>query len=319
MIGANDIEGLKRLLQAIDDPMNVFVVHVDGKLGTDGVQNATSMVPDEMKNRTKVISREHVMWGGSSILRAYIQGIKEAVSMGSWSYVINLSGSDYPLFSQREIKRFLAEYGNNRGMSFLDFGRTGAGTMHVPTWLVDPTAAANGVATELSDDDILNKIHRISGVVSECKEDGNVYATASLRKLPGDIDWREGSFWHILHRSFIDSMFTGLDRELTGKFLEYFDVLSNPDETFFQTVLLNSNECLNVCNTNLRFENWHPDINAMHPMPMSMDDVDAALRDTVLKENLRLFARKFQNGDGGQDVKNYVDLLRRTTTIPNDL
>ncbi len=69
-----------------------------------------------------------------------------------------------------------------------------------------------------------------------------------------------------------------------------------------------------------RFENWHPDLSPLHPMNMTMDDVDTALRYTVTKENFLLFARKFDHNTlGGVDVLNYVDLLRQTTTIPSEI
>ena len=61
IVGANDLVGLERLLLAIDDPENVFVIHVDKKLGAAGVADVTKLIPEAMLHRTRVISREKVV------------------------------------------------------------------------------------------------------------------------------------------------------------------------------------------------------------------------------------------------------------------
>eukprot|EP00299_Pterocystis_sp_00344_P016054 c8034_g1_i1.p1 GENE.c8034_g1_i1~~c8034_g1_i1.p1 ORF type:complete len:701 (-),score=168.76 c8034_g1_i1:46-2148(-) len=313
MVHHGDVMALGRLLSAIDDPQNVYVIHVDAKSGHTGVERARDQIPSAMTNRTRLVSYDQVLWGGPSLLMVYFQCLSEALAMSSeWSYVINLSGSDYPLFSQTEMRGFLTNYANHNQLSFIDFAS--AHSIPVPPWMGE-MGVSNGVATELTSDDLADKVHRVTGVVTECKEDGNVYATVSLRRPPRGMDWREGSFWHVLHRSFVDSMFNGKDQNMTSALLDYFSVMSNPDETFFQTVAINSNSCENLCSTNLRFENWHPELSSMHPLNMTMKDVDVAYSQSVAKESLFLFARKFDHSPAGDDVKTYVDLLRQSTIM----
>jgi hypothetical protein len=313
MVHSGDVMALGRLLTSIDDSQNVYVVHVDAKSGHVGLDRARDQIPAAMTSRVRLVSFDQVLWGGPSLLMVYFQCLGEALSMSSdWSYVINLSGSDYPLFSQAEMKRFLTNYGHPKEISFVDFAS--ARSIPVPPWMSE-MGVSNGVATELTPDDMADKVHRVTGVVTECKEDGNVYATTSLRKPPRGLDWREGSFWHVLHRSFVDSMFFGKDQNMTSSLLEYFSVMSNPDETFFQTVAINSNHCERLCSTNLRFENWHPDLSSMHPLNMTMKDVDNAFSQSATKESMFLFARKFDNTQAGDDVKTYVDLLRQSSNM----
>jgi len=316
MVHGREVFNLKRLLTSIDDVNNTFVIHVDAK---DSSMDVESSIPVGMLNRVKVISTEEVLWGGSSLLRAYLAGLRALLEMKrDWGYVVNLSGSDYPLLTQREIRRFLGSFAWKDGVNFIDFGTPH--TMFIPPWLTDNNGLSHGIATELTTEDIDNKVHRVTGVVSECKEDGNVYPTVTLRRIPKGVDWREGSFWHILHRSFVDSMFYGADQNLTSILEDYFDVLSNPDETFFQTLLMNSEHCTQVCPANLRFENWHQDINPMHPISMSLDDVDASYKEMVMKQGVHLFARKFaHHSQNDFDVLSYVDLLRQNAFVPDDL
>ncbi len=63
--------------------------------------------------------------------------------------------------------RFLSEYGYGQAMNFLDFGSAGDLPMKIPKWISE-VGSSNGVATELTQEDIDNKVHRVTGVVTEC-------------------------------------------------------------------------------------------------------------------------------------------------------
>lgn len=346
---------VSRLLNAIDDKENLYVVHVDIKGGLAELAAVTAAVPTAMASRTAIISTRNVSWGGPSILFAYMDGIRklhvlneERVAKegpdggGDISYVINLSESCYPLMTQPQLRSFLATYGNYQNVSFLDFGiYSHAGPLPIPPWALEgaPVGEVNGIASELTEDLITAKVQRILGVVHECSSNGLVYPTYSLRRVPDAVDWREGSFWHLLHWSFVETLvgakmdaalgntFTTqsqtqtqpldssvststsssllADAELAANLATFFSVASNPDETFFQTLAVNSRTgCPNICNHNLRYENWKVDENPdlMHPMPLTIEDVDRVMKDS----NGRFaFARKFEH----LKVYKHVDTL----------
>eukprot|EP00300_Choanocystis_sp_HF-7_P011974 c17694_g1_i1.p1 GENE.c17694_g1_i1~~c17694_g1_i1.p1 ORF type:complete len:620 (-),score=115.05 c17694_g1_i1:129-1988(-) len=245
------LENLPRLLEAILDPTSVYVVHADKKGGNDLVQTVREMIPSKMEGRARVIAAESVYWGSASILRAYVACLRELLDMAasspglSWDYVINLSAEDYPIRSQIEIRRFLTAADT---VNFLDMGNNKMMPIPIPNWA--NAIRSDGVVSELSQNDFASKVHRVMGVVAECPENSNVYATLGLRRVPENIDWREGSFWHILHYSFVSSLLVGDDAYLGKELLSFFENSPNPDETFFQTAILNSRSCKAVCPNN---------------------------------------------------------------------
>src|SRR6185369_17882479 len=47
-------------------------------------------------------------WGGWNLVRTELRAIRQLLSMGEWSYYVNLSGQDFPLRTQEEIAATLA-------------------------------------------------------------------------------------------------------------------------------------------------------------------------------------------------------------------
>ncbi len=103
----------KRLFKAIYESSNFYLIHIDKK--------ESQKIGEEIRSFLKsypnvhILDSENVIWGGYSMVRAELDGIKYLLEMDAeWDYFINLSGQDFPLKSQNVIKSFLSEnYGRN--------------------------------------------------------------------------------------------------------------------------------------------------------------------------------------------------------------
>lgn len=115
------------LILAYDDPVNLkrlvdrlrnkeeadFYIHIDKKSDIAPFVEALGSYP----NVTFLENREKIYWGGFSIIKAEINLVRAALASGEdyLRYVL-LSGSDYPIKSNQEIRRFFEE---NRGTEYI--------------------------------------------------------------------------------------------------------------------------------------------------------------------------------------------------------
>lgn len=105
----------KRLFRAIQDPENVYLIHVDKNSGPDlQAEIAAFLAP--YPNAAMLESRR-ALWGGYSLVDAELRGMERLLEMGAdWEFFINLSGQDFPLATQKQIRSFL---GAQRGKEFI--------------------------------------------------------------------------------------------------------------------------------------------------------------------------------------------------------
>ena len=117
---------LMRLLNAIDSPLNTYVLHVDVK--ADPEMHAAVGEFTARHQNASVIRPENIIWGSWRLARAQIRGMKEALRLsGDWDYCLNLTGRDYPLKTQAEIIATLAAGPTGANyLEVLDFAKAGA-------------------------------------------------------------------------------------------------------------------------------------------------------------------------------------------------
>src|SRR5690349_20391962 len=87
---------LNRLLKALASDQADFFVHIDKKS-----KNVFEL--PSWPNIYKLANTVSVYWGGFSIVEATIRLMKEAKKTKNYDYYILLSGSDYPVRSNRYI------------------------------------------------------------------------------------------------------------------------------------------------------------------------------------------------------------------------
>jgi hypothetical protein len=99
---------LARLLAAIYDPSNTYVLHVDRKSPLDVHQAARTFATSA--GRARVLRPRSIIWGSSALAKTQFEGIAAALELSQdWQYLLNLTGQDYPLRPQSFIRQWLSD------------------------------------------------------------------------------------------------------------------------------------------------------------------------------------------------------------------
>uniref|UniRef100_A0A7S4L784 protein xylosyltransferase n=1 Tax=Guillardia theta TaxID=55529 RepID=A0A7S4L784_GUITH len=317
LIGPRDsAASVDRLVEYVVGGDDVLVVHVDSK--ADGSLRRRMEELEKERGNVFLLPRSlSVTWGGFSMVKAQLEMMKFVVRdervrrRGRWDVLINLSGQDIPLMPKDVLKKHLSGQG-----------------------------AMNWMQLELH-----NSSFSMGGW-AEC--DNRMWRVVQSRSPPRGMILAQGSQWFILSRDFVSYITACLTRtrEVAGEEEEEEEeeevegvcerggaVLDRwactrecgvtrsysrwarhsfiPDESFFQTVLVNSPFCQTLFPDNLRHINWEGYRRGAHaeawrrrrrscanedvvvggcgnsPDPLTAEDVVELLRD-----NLQTFARK---------------------------
>ena len=245
-------EQFKRLFNAIYDPRNFYVVHVDKNSGAAlNSEIETFLIPFA---NAAVLESKNALWGGYSLVDAELRGMKRLLAMNpDWSHFINLSGQDFPLKTQAQIRAFLI---HNKDREFIK---------------------AEDQATVRPD-----TMHRLGEFVIE-RETTLTRQMGSRAFLEGATAYI-GNQWMIVSRKFCAFVCTDPS---VRRFEEFYRNTLIPDEGFFQTVLMN-NDHAEVVNDDLRMIDWVPD-GDIKLRPRTYVAADFA----ALTASSNLFARKF--------------------------
>lgn len=215
----------KRLFHAIYDSKDHYLVHVDKRadksIKTD-VKNFISSFPN-----AHLLKSQDVVWGGYSMVDVELNGIKKLLAISDkWDAYINLSGQDFPIKTNSEIKKFLKK---NKGV---DFMRTANQAIERP-----------------------NTMNRIENYFVESTNGfiGTPYKRPYLPYVAPYI----GGQWKILSRECCEFICTSPQ---VNRFKKYYRHTLIADESFFQTVLMNTNYPKKITNDDMRAIVWIPDI-----------------------------------------------------------
>lgn len=256
----------KRMFSAIYDPGNYYLVNIDKKASKDIDQEIRSFLMSYPN--VSVVVGENVTWGGYSMVQAELDGIHFLLQIDfNWDYFINLSGQDYPLKSQNIIRQFLSK---NKGKSFLKVA-----------------------------DQELNRPETMNRIENYFEESNDGISLISFdRKFLKNVTPYIGGQWMILTRQCCEFICNSTE---VKKFENYYINTLIPDESFFQTVLMNTSFTGTLINDDKRAIIWVPDGDIkLRPKTFTNDDFD------FLKLGGNLFARKF---DDNVD-SNIIDKLK---------
>ena len=123
------------LMNALYDPGDLFLVHVDAKsrlgLKADrhGVMPAVRRIVAGRPNVELMRSR-FTNWGGWSLSQVLLDAIRMALRDPDWSHFVNLSGQCYPLQPIAEIKRQIAAAGAEVHIELLPIAELPADDWH---------------------------------------------------------------------------------------------------------------------------------------------------------------------------------------------
>lgn len=275
----SDPQHFARLLDRLDDPRIVFVVHVDAKADANAFQQAA-------KGRANVVfvrGRVRVMWAAYSMVEAMLRLVETGLSVTgpSCSHFVVLSGADYPVASNDRIIARLAANPDRQFIRRFDMLKSGDARQ---IWRV-----RGYHFRELADRHTFWR-KPLFGIEMLLK--------AKPRRLPQNLVLTSGSQWFAITRAFAE--FCATFARANPAFTALFRTMFAPDEIFFHTLLDNSpfaaqaapiEPYLNVTELggpwlygNLHF------LNAIEPIRTA----DEARR--ILDENSDvLFARKFNS------------------------
>lgn len=236
------------LVDALYSEEDIFLIDID-----DGQKPDYSALQEWAEKPNVHITLDgDIGWGGAGTLRKTLKGALRLLELGNdWQYYIVLSGQDLPLQSNTSIKEFLARrsdeqvsyirasrpepvplrdipINNNRSACVL-WGDRGHTRIYAKPASIDPQVAM--YARRLVD-------------VTEVGRKGEVYvgtADELLLKRREDFFTRYpfhvGANWFNLHRALLEHM------QADPFTYELFDVMRTtfiPDESFFQTYIMNS-------------------------------------------------------------------------------
>ena len=246
-------EQFKRLFRAIHDPANQYVVHIDRNSGPALEQDIRDFLAPYPN--AEVIESRRALWGGYSLIDAELRGMARLLEMSDdWEVFINLSGQDFPLKSQTDIKAFLTL---NRGKEFIR-------ALDQRQIRPDTLARIQNVAFELRD---------------------RILRTVVRRPFLRGVTPYIGTQWMMVSRRFCQ--FVCHDRK-ADRFKAFYRNTFIADEGFFQTVMKNTDQHGRMINDDMRMIDWIPDGDIkLRPRTFTLADAP------MLKASPDLFARKF--------------------------
>ncbi|MEI6561786.1 MAG: beta-1,6-N-acetylglucosaminyltransferase [Verrucomicrobiota bacterium] len=270
---------IARLLRALAHPDNVCVIHYD-KRAPRAEHAALARIASESAN-VHLLPARAVLWGRYNVVGVQLEGIKRCLALGNrWSHFITLSGQDFPLQPQREM---VAELEAARATSFLSFFDPSV----EPHWnnLADRTGRVYIESPLL--ESLLKipffgrRLRRLCGWT-----DRMPCVPWVRREVPSWFRYMGGSNHVILSREAAAYLVTDPHARRIIQWLKYSGI---PDESLFQSVLLNSPLAASVANDDRRAICWE---SKGSPSPITFTLAHLPWLRQARAEG-KLFARKF--------------------------
>ena len=300
-----DPDATVRLIEALHEDGHTFVVHVDGKEGSDATHAALASYAST-RDHVHVLDRPHRVranWGGFSLVNATLQILRYSLAHEGYPTpegkplpfhrIVHMASTTYPLKSNAEIRRRLASYPLDA--NFVD-------VVFKP---LQPDPENWSYFVEC--DDALHRIYRLT----------------PLDDMNWGIDMYTSSQWFVISREFAAYVAEARPGTLVHDLLEYMEHVVVADETFFGTALRHSEFCDRHHNDNflhVQFDRWENELNdgtrdprkcvmrdpnhcGRSPTTMTMDYLP------VLEMAGDLFARKFDD-KVDRTIKDVIDATR---------
>jgi hypothetical protein len=249
----------KRMFKAIYHPGNYYLIHLDEKADPATAKEVKQFLTNYPN--AYIMESEKVVWGGYSMVQAELNGMNYLLSQqADWDYFINLSGQDFPLRSQAYIQDFLAK---DKSLSYIKIAN--------------------------QQEERPDTLNRIENYFTETYT-GFAAKTHKRAYMHGVTPYIGGQ-WMILSRACCTFLCNSTE---VKKFENYYLNTLIADESFFQTVLMNTSFDGGLVNDDKRAIIWVPDgLIKLRPKTFTMDDID------FLLQGDNLFARKFDDNVDG--------------------
>ncbi|KAG8188510.1 hypothetical protein JTE90_008075 [Oedothorax gibbosus] len=222
-VNGRAVRQVYRLINSLFSEKHYFYIHVDSR--QDYLYRELKLLEKHFPNIRLSKVRLSTIWGGASLLQMLLECFSELLLIKDWKwdYVINLSESDFPIKSLSSLEQFLVA--NNE---------------------------KNFVKSHGQDTQRFIAKQGLDKTFYEC--DMHMWRLGD-RSLPWGIRVDGGSDWIALHRNFC-AYVTQQNNTLLQGLLTVFRYTLLPAESFFHTVLQNSEFCETVIDNNLHVTNW---------------------------------------------------------------
>lgn len=266
----------KKLFIAIYNADNYYLIHLDKKADAGLSKDIKCFLADYPN--AFVLESTNVVWGGYSMVQAELKGMNFLLSMHTdWDYFINLSGQDFPLKSQAYIQDYLAK---DKSLNFI---------ITQNQRVVRP--------------DTMNRIEKYYTETTT-----NISWFKHSRPYMEHVIPYIGGQWMMLTRACCDFICNSSE---VKKFEDYYQNTLIADESFFQTVLMNTSFDGTIISDDKRAIVWIPDGNIkLRPKTFTILDLP------FLLESDCLFARKFDD-QVDSSIIDAIELNINTEVISN--
>ncbi|XP_072224663.1 xylosyltransferase 2 [Leuresthes tenuis] len=270
MVHGRAVRQLKRLIKAIYHRDHYYYIHVDKRSGY--MHREVLQIALQYPNIRATPWRMVTIWGGASLLKAYLRSMQDLLSMldWKWDFFINLSATDFPTRTNDELVAFLSLH---RDKNFLkSHGRENARFI---------------------------KKQGLDRLFHEC--DNHMWRLGE-RSIPKGLEVSGGSDWFALTRHFVEYVMNSQD-ELVSGLKQFYTYALLPAESFFHTVLGNSHMCDSLVDNNLRVTNWNRKLGCKCQYKHIVDWCGCSPNDFKPQDLIRIqqltrptfFARKFES------------------------
>jgi hypothetical protein len=283
---------LIRLILRLNTGETSFFVHIDKKTN-DKIYHQIASGLSHLPN-VYFLNRHKCYWGDFGHVNATIEGIKAIFNRNiSFDWLILSTGQDYPIKSNNQIKEFLD---SNEGKQFIEYedyrvppdkSWLTSGSDRIDYWhlslgkmrLVFPAKLTASTANR-------NRLKKLiwlrffsflwSGLM--------LFFPPIKRRFPEGFQPFIGSAYWCLSRECVEYIHKFIQQN--SDFVKFFKYVDNPDEMFFQTIILNSHFKESVINDNLYYVDWE---NPNPSSPRTFVKIDFER----LANSSKLIARKF--------------------------
>ncbi|NDJ23729.1 hypothetical protein GS682_19200 [Nostoc sp. B(2019)] len=289
VLAHNTPNHLCKLIDALNSPNVHFFIHIDRKS-----DNSLFKEKINYQNVTFIQDRVSIYWGEFSIVQATINLIREALSsQNKFDYLILISGSDYPLKSANYINDYLSQRSGTEFINLVEMPNQEVGKLLDRLYKYNPQT--------LYKNSFYRTVIRIFAVVINkvlrWKRD--------YKKALGNLKPYAGSQWWALSADACHHILWFI--ETNPKIVKFFKNTLTPDETFFHTIIGNSQFRTKVA-MNLTFTEWksveHPGFINMEQL-QRLKKMDKIIENNVYGSGEMLFARKFK--DESSELTNFID------------
>lgn len=271
VLAYKDAGFLKREVDALSTENCTFFIHIDLK---SDIEEFSAI---KGRNIVFIDRRIPVFWAEFSGVEAALELMRQAMEdANEYDYFILLSGSEYPLRSNRYIESFLER---NRGTEFMSLVKMPNEAAGKPLWKINRIRVQSNRPARRFAMRVLAKIG---------------LAQRDYRKYLGGLEPYSGDTWWALSREACAYILQFVERN--KQVSEYFRSVFVPEESFFHTILGNSRFSSRL-SRNFVYEDWsalgeHPAMVGERHMALFEGPGPIVFGD-VYGTSEMLFARKF--------------------------